>query len=469
MKLEKSGGSSGSYTVWPGISTRNTDPPGHVLLAEFVGIRQFGLMISRLILDTPEVRPTRGGHTSRANLWMESGAGRCSLVGGWGFHVVGPERIDAGVSAHFPVALVVAMRLGLPLRVEGELPPAWERNFQRFQEIYRLSFEGFSMVDVDAMWRKLAAPGGSAEEMPTGGFFSAGVDAFHVASRPDVRVLLHVDGFDSTIRDAQTKPLIGDVVARAAGDLGLPLWRVSTDARCLLDGLLWHGEAGTAILGGCARLFAGTLGNVVLGASDIWLSHKIRRSDHYLITRCFGAEDLGFTIDGLNRRRVEKIGALGGSRPFREHLRVCWTPTGSKPNCGACEKCLRTMAAVHAYGWEEDFPALPRLEKEALEGLIGKVSPPSIPYWVEVAGAMTEHRPDSPMLPDVQEILDQARADEWAQRLWELGKGAADAPAWPKLARRILKPVLETQADSGAGQAWIRKKLAMAHRMMKTF
>ena len=424
-------------------------------------------MISRLILDTPEVRLTRGGHAARAGLWMESGAGPCSLVGSFGFHVTGPDRVDAGASAFFPVALLVAMRLGLPLRVEGELPVLWKRNFQRVQEIYRLAFKGFSMVEVDASWRGLEAPGDAAGALPTGGFFSAGVDAFHVASRPDVGVLIHVDGFDSTIRDAATKPVVGDVVGKAAADIGLPLWRVSTDARCLLDGLVWHGMAGTMILGGCARLFAGTLDRVVLGGSDIWLTSMIRRSDHYLITRCFGAEDLGFTIDALNRRRVEKIGALGGSRPFRKHLRVCWTPTTSEANCGRCEKCMRTMAAVHAFGWEDDFPALPRLERGALEGLVGKVSSLTIPFWMEVAGVMAERRPDSTLLPVVREILEQARAEEWARRLWELGKGAADAPAWPKLARRIMKPVLETQKDTEGGQAWIRKKLANAHRKTK--
>lgn len=424
-------------------------------------------MVSRLILDTPEVRPTRDGYVSRSDLWMDTGRGRCSLVGSVGFHVTGPDRIDSGVSAHFPLALVVAMRLGLPLRVEGELPLAWKRNFQRFQEIHHLAFKGFSMVEVDSVWREHKTAGSSGEPLPTGGFFSAGVDAFHAASRPDVQVLIHVDGFDSTIRDATTKPIVGDVVAKAAADLGLPLWRVSTDARCLLDGLVWHGEAGTSILAGCARLFAGTLGSVVLGSSDVWRTESIPRSDHHLITRCYDAEDLRFVVDGLNRSRIEKIGALGGSRPFRDHLRVCWTPITSNANCGGCEKCLRTMAAVHAFGWEEDFPALPRLEQAALQRLLGKVAPKSIPYWMEVAGKMEKRRPDSPMLPVVQEILDQARADDLSRRLWELGKGAAAAPAWPKLARRILSPLLESQAGTGDGRTWVRKKLATAYRESK--
>jgi hypothetical protein len=442
-------------------------PIGHVLLAESAHIRHFGPMGSRLILDAPQVRPIRGGYTSRTNLWMETASGSYSLVGGMGFHVSGPDRIDSGVAAHFPVALVVAMRLGLPLRVEGELPLSWKANFRRFQEIHRTVFKGFSEVEVDATWQQHRAPDAS-ENAPVGGFFSAGVDAFHVAARPEVRVLIHVDGFDSTVREAASKPVIADVVGKAAAELGLPLWRVSTDARCLLDGLVWHGMAGTTILAGCARLFAGTLGSVVLGASDVWLTQAVTRSDHHLITRCFGAEDLGFTIDGLNRRRVDKIGALGGLRPFREHLRVCWTPTTKDANCGKCEKCLRTMAVVHGFGWENDFPAFPRLERKALEGLAGKISPQSIPYWVEVAGVITERRPDSPLLPVVRGLLDQARAEEWARRLWKLGKGAADAPAWPKLARRILKPVLESQAGTEEGRAWVRKKLAMADRNMKT-
>ena len=54
---------------------------------------------------------------------------------------------------------------------------------------------------------------------------------------------------------------------------------------------------------------------------------------------------LGRIHDGAEARRCDKLRRLAESAPALKGLRVCWQDAGF--NCGRCEKCLRTMIALH--------------------------------------------------------------------------------------------------------------------------
>jgi hypothetical protein len=43
----------------------------------------------------------------------------------------------------------------------------------------------------------------------------------------------------------------------------------------------------------------------------------------------------------------------------QQHLRVCWENHRPIGNCGACEKCLRTMLILEGHGRLETFPVFP--------------------------------------------------------------------------------------------------------------
>jgi len=62
--------------------------------------------------------------------------------------------------------------------------------------------------------------------------------------------------------------------------------------------------------------------------------------------------------DGAEVNRVEKTRIVAQSPIARQYLRVCWR-SASDTNCGACEKCYRTMTTLWLLGYLEQFSSFP--------------------------------------------------------------------------------------------------------------
>jgi len=62
--------------------------------------------------------------------------------------------------------------------------------------------------------------------------------------------------------------------------------------------------------------------------------------------------------DGAESNRVEKTRLVAQSPLARRSLRVCWQ-SGSDGNCGACEKCYRTMTTLWLLGVLDKFSTFP--------------------------------------------------------------------------------------------------------------
>src|SRR5262249_54154050 len=68
---------------------------------------------------------------------------------------------------------------------------------------------------------------------------------------------------------------------------------------------------------------------------------------HPLLDPLWSTESLALSHDGCEARRLEKVQLIAGSPIALSTLRVCWENPDNAYNCGRCEKCLRTMIALH--------------------------------------------------------------------------------------------------------------------------
>jgi hypothetical protein len=187
--------------------------------------------------------------------------------------------------------------------------------------------------------------------------FSGGVDsAFtayrHVTGRAGRQTkkltrLVMAHGFDIPLdRPDQFEQAVARA-RRMADSLGLELLTVATNLRELRQP--WLDSFGTAVAA-CLHLFApaGSWGFIASDQSYDRLLLPYGASpvtDHLL-----SSGGLRIVSDGASHDRIEKIQQLLGWPEALANVRVCWEGPGEEPNCGRCEKCLRTMFAFLALG-----------------------------------------------------------------------------------------------------------------------
>jgi hypothetical protein len=81
---------------------------------------------------------------------------------------------------------------------------------------------------------------------------------------------------------------------------------------------------------------------------------------HPLLDRLWSTEDLTVIHDGCEMNTIDKTRVIAEARPelVLETLRPC-AGYGPGYNCGACEKCMRTMIDLLQFGYLEQCTMLP--------------------------------------------------------------------------------------------------------------
>ena len=221
---------------------------------------------------------------------------------------------------------------------------------------------------------------GNAGESRTAVFFSGGIDSWFSVLRHapelepaaigEVDDLLTVHGFDIPIEQAQEFAVLEATLAEAAGAIGRKFVVVRTNLRRRDTlwargwGWLTHGAG----LASVALVLEKRYGRAVIGSTHPygglipWGSHPL--TDALLSTR-----RLEIRHDGAQNARTDKTALVARHRVALSHLHVCWKNAAAN-NCGACAKCLRTMATLELLGALETvnpFPA--RLRAQDLADL----------------------------------------------------------------------------------------------------
>ncbi len=299
--------------------------------------------------------------------------------------------------------LLPAMRVGGPLvatepassRLVASLPKIQEvfRNF----ELCEPSYGQYQPVNIDVRRRR---DGHSRQRRRVASFFTGGVDSFYTVARHrhEIEALVYVHGFDLDDNPQLDARVSGKIRAAAAG-LGKPLIEVRTNLRSVTDKYAqwvdYHGSA----LASVALMLAPEL-DVVYVPATVTNANPEPNGSHPLLDPLWSTEDVELVHDGCEASRLDKLSMIAADPMARAHLHVCLWNREGQYNCGACEKCLRTMVCLRALGVLDAFETLPDTLNLAA---IARVKLPEVPYTWE---ATLQHLKKSGVDPALTRALD---------------------------------------------------------------
>jgi hypothetical protein len=252
----------------------------------------------------------------------------------------------------------LAATLGEPLLVRLPSDPLLPDRLREVMRIWRSWYPTVSVVPV-ASGQEWEPPVGPRRH---GAFFSGGVDSFFTALRPRndatgdsndatgrIDDLITVWGFDIPLARRDAIDALRGRFRAVADELGLGFVDVATNFRETQSaradwGWLAHGCALVAT----GLVLEGAYDTLSLAATGgdrdphPWGSHA--RTDPLL-----GTSATTIITDGRAFTRTDKTRLLVRSPVALRELRVCWS-SASHQNCGACNKCIRTMLILELLG-----------------------------------------------------------------------------------------------------------------------
>jgi len=249
--------------------------------------------------------------------------------------------------------LLPAMLLGEDLVIEGMASEQLLKNAEKIQAIYRRWLPAARKINIVCQTvpsDELICRESRAQMV--GCFFSGGVDSFYSSLKnfDEITHLLMVSGFDGGIRNpnilGKTRSVLGEVALAS----GKKLLEIKTNIREIwgkkVDWGFYHG----AVLGGIALSMAPGFKKIIVPSSYDY-GHLHPWGSHPLLDPLWSDGFLEVIHDGCEATRYEKIGAIAKSKLALSALRVCSDSSPSNSyNCGQCEKCVRTMLALHLHG-----------------------------------------------------------------------------------------------------------------------
>jgi len=272
------------------------------------------------------------------------------------------EPIDASAAPMLPIACALAVWSDAPVRVEGAVTSSIATATGALLDELGARFGATrARVEVDvepgdavasgalSHARERATPSDS-EPRSVALFYTRGVDSASslIALGSHVTALLGLDWVDPPYAD-DGQAEIWQGTQRAADERGLPLIRLSSNARQVLDPVQSWSHTHALVLIAMAQLVSPRFGEVVLSGA-----HR-----HDLAPRSFGnapevvsrwqTESLVMRAFDAADGRTAKTALVAHDEHARRHLLVCWEQPGDR-NCGRCLKCLQSMSHAHAAG-----------------------------------------------------------------------------------------------------------------------
>lgn len=345
-------------------------------------------------LRLSDLRHEQVGDAAVASMLVEGGAGPSGRVH-LRRHGAGLDQIDRSATPFAPIAAILALPQGVDAEIDGPV-----------DEVVRSGAQaGAALL---AQWFGWRAPAiGPAEQQPAGEpaaqralFLSRGLDsmASFARQRSTLDALIGMAWEDPPYRSAGTDAVWRGTVA-AAAEAGLPLVKVSTDARLVTEPVLaWDFTYG-AVLSSLALLLAPTVGTALL-AGAFPEGHGPPNGGHPDVIRGWSSSRVAIETEFGGGGRNEKA-AIVGADPFcLRWLNVCWEHPGER-NCGRCCKCLLTMTNFKIAGCLE----------QAAAAFDAELTPEA------VLGVALDGTPTTPM--NGRLVLERLAADDPLRPAWE--------------------------------------------------
>ncbi len=258
---------------------------------------------------------------------------------------------DDDVTPLVPVLTLVASQLHADVVIDGAVCPVAALGATK------------ATVQYQAWWGWPAVKVRSARDAEpqslTGGrglFFSRGLDSTAVllaatSAGDGPSHLVGLDWVDPPFDIAEHAD-VWRATSSAAAEWGLPLVRVSTNARTFIDPLVSWDFSHVPVLAATALALTGVVDRVGL-ASTHPAGHQVPFASHPDLDPLWSSASV--SIDhrlDVPSGRTARAGVLASSPWAARWLAVCWEQS-AEGNCGHCRKCLITMCSLWLVGAAE--------------------------------------------------------------------------------------------------------------------
>jgi len=332
-----------------------------------------------------------------------------------------PDRGDHALV----VALMVAMRQGWDVAVEGVVSPTLLANLEQLQRIWhRWCPQRYARVNLTARTEAEAVP--VPGPRPALFAFSGGVDASFTLFRhlrgsvgrnnrqPGVALFVH--GMDIPLPEQATFDRARERALRVLQGTDVPLLCMRTNARDL--GMDWEHSYGLQ-LGGCFLALQTRFSQAVKASGEPYEALVFPWGSTPMTDPLLSTAAMQMEHDGCESDRTEKVDWLARETGITTDLRVCWAGGDLSRNCGECEKCVRTMLNFWAMG----HPVPPAFPTQLTPQRVRTV-------WVTNQVQLTEmrtllrhalqhHRPQTPILRALQRQVWRARLRLLKGQVWQ--------------------------------------------------
>jgi hypothetical protein len=225
-------------------------------------------------------------------------------------------------------------------------------------------------------------------EERSGSFLSGGIDSlatlrtnrldFPLSHPRSIKDCLFVFGFDMGATEGSDREIgtferslasLKPVVA----DAGITLIPVFTNVRHLdSDVQFWMHEFHGAALASVAHALSARLAIVSIASSPDTAFSSSPYGSHPLLDHNYSSAELQIRHDGVRFSRLDKVRIVADWDVALQNLRVCTANPSGGLNCGACEKCIRTMTELLAVGKLAHTRAFP--VQDVSEALLGSIA-----------------------------------------------------------------------------------------------
>lgn len=248
--------------------------------------------------------------------------------------------------------LYSAMERGVGISIDIPLNAAFLENVGELMAIYG-QWWGFSPVAIK--YPSLSAHRG-ARSPGTGLCFSAGADSFYTLRTykdSPITHLINVHGFDIPLDDlARSREVATSLreISAAVGAIGV-MMKSNLRQHPAFTGRWPYSHGGGLV---AAAYMVKDIGKLLISASYPYVYEQPWGS-HWKTDHLWSSERIRVAHCGAELWRTEKLVALKDDELVQKHLRVCWELKNEGANCCSCEKCLRTMLALHQCNRLESF------------------------------------------------------------------------------------------------------------------
>ncbi len=235
-------------------------------------------------------------------------------------------------------------------------------------ELLNRWYDGLTPIDLDLEVDQRVPEVVAGE--PTGMFFSGGIDSRFTLYRwnnilpPEHHrrigtcFLIDYDEFrrhdpafavNFQLENALLTPAEVEELAGVTQDMGADLIPVRTNVQALNDdGGFWLSSYHSAAMAAVAHAVSGNLATMMFAASQV--RYHEAHGLHPLTVPNWSSFALRIRLDTVRFKRFQKTKAVANWPAGLTGLKVCIRHNSPIPNCGACEKCMRTALMLLCLG-----------------------------------------------------------------------------------------------------------------------